>query len=271
MAGYDPTTVLLPTYSHVLYAPVGTAPPGSPYAIDVNAAVPFVGWSLLGYTADDNNVKLTRSGGDAKTYGANQDPSLRNANDPTTFGLEIPALSMVNDVLTYFFGGGDATGVNTFIIPKATSNQEIAVYFIFVDGTDRAGLYVPRVAISGSGDLEFDPSKITEMTLVASVLSYSGFSGLASFFKANLGVAGPVPKFFSPAGTIPAAGGKVLTFTGSNLSGVTVVNFGGTPGTALTATATTVTVTAPAKTAGTYPTAFVASSGTVAGPQVTYV
>ncbi|GAA2842925.1 IPT/TIG domain-containing protein [Kitasatospora aburaviensis] len=52
-------------------------------------------------------------------------------------------------------------------------------------------------------------------------------------------------------GTGPAAGGTVVTITGTNLDGTTAVTFGGTAGTVLTVLSdTAVKVTTPAKAAG---------------------
>lgn len=51
----------------------------------------------------------------------------------------------------------------------------------------------------------------------------------------------------------PAAGGTVVTITGTNLAGVEGVTFGGTAGTSLQRISSTqVKITTPAKTAGTY-------------------
>ena len=48
----------------------------------------------------------------------------------------------------------------------------------------------------------------------------------------------------------PTAGGQAVVINGTNLSGVTSVTFGGTPGTAISSTATTINVTTPAHAAG---------------------
>lgn len=59
----------------------------------------------------------------------------------------------------------------------------------------------------------------------------------------------PTIASITPA-TGPAAGGTVVTIRGTDLNMVTAVTFGGTPGTALTVTATTAKVTAPAHAVG---------------------
>ncbi|MER6616272.1 IPT/TIG domain-containing protein [Streptomyces xantholiticus] len=67
----------------------------------------------------------------------------------------------------------------------------------------------------------------------------------------------------SPA-TGPTAGGTVVTITGTNLDGVSAVNFGATAGTALTiVSATNLTVTSPAGTAGAKDVVLVDDAGNV--------
>lgn len=67
----------------------------------------------------------------------------------------------------------------------------------------------------------------------------------------------------SPA-TGPAAGGTVVTITGTNLAGVEGVTFGGTAGTALQRVSNTqIKITTPAKTAGAYTVAVLDDAGTV--------
>lgn len=70
----------------------------------------------------------------------------------------------------------------------------------------------------------------------------------------------------SPA-TGLAAGGTVVTLTGTNLAGVEGVTFGGTAGTALVVVSeTTVRVTTPAKTAGAYTVVVKDDAGDVTKP-----
>ncbi|MEU5978429.1 IPT/TIG domain-containing protein [Streptomyces sp. NPDC047315] len=80
-----------------------------------------------------------------------------------------------------------------------------------------------------------------------------------------------IDKLFPPATiaavspvTGPAAGGTVVTITGTNLDGVSAVNFGATPGTALTIlSAKKLTVTAPAGAAGAKDVVLVDDAGNV--------
>jgi LPXTG-motif cell wall-anchored protein len=73
---------------------------------------------------------------------------------------------------------------------------------------------------------------------------------------------------------LPTSGGTTVTITGTNLTGATGVNFGGTPGTDVQVSpdGTSITVTAPAReTAGETPVEVVFPDGTVDAPPVTYV
>lgn len=71
--------------------------------------------------------------------------------------------------------------------------------------------------------------------------------------------------------TGPAAGGTVVTITGTNLLGVSNVTFGGTNGTSLTIiTSSKIQVTTPAKAAGAHAVVIVDDAGNVAAGNFTY-
>ncbi len=68
----------------------------------------------------------------------------------------------------------------------------------------------------------------------------------------------------SPSTNVPAAGGTVLTITGTGLDGITAVTFGGTAGTSLVIDSSTqLRITTPAKSAGTYDVVFTDAEGTI--------
>ncbi|MEU7764831.1 ice-binding family protein [Nocardia sp. NPDC049190] len=83
----------------------------------------------------------------------------------------------------------------------------------------------------------------------------------------------PVPTLtsISPASG-PAAGGTVVVLTGTNLTGVTAVSFGGTPATSFTVNSSTqITAVAPAHSAGTVSVTVTAPGGTSNGVAFTYI
>ncbi|MEE1764413.1 IPT/TIG domain-containing protein [Streptomyces sp. SP18BB07] len=91
------------------------------------------------------------------------------------------------------------------------------------------------------GDQKPEGSIKTVAYKVGAVLRQSEIDGL--FQTATIDTVSPA--------TGPTAGGTVVTITGTSLDGVSAVNFGATPGTALTIlSAKKLTVTAPAGTAG---------------------
>ena len=73
----------------------------------------------------------------------------------------------------------------------------------------------------------------------------------------------PAVTSISPASG-PAAGGTVVTVTGTSLSAATGVTFGGTPATSFSCTATSCTATAPAEAAGTVDVTVTTAGGTSA-------
>lgn len=96
------------------------------------------------------------------------------------------------------------------------------------------------------------------------LLMYSGQYVTQAFVDALFKT--PTATAISPA-TGPAAGGTVVTITGTNLAGVEGVTFGGTAGTALVVVSETqIRVTTPTKTAGAYTVVIKDDSGDLSKP-----
>lgn len=183
----EDSAVILPGIGHVLLAEVDTAAPATPADIDITSATPATGWTNLGHTSRENAVAMTRDGDDPETRGSWQNANLRSTTPTVTWGLTIPALQIDNTVLGLYFGGGDSTQADSFGVTDGFGATEKALYLLLIDGTARAGLYVPRVALSADEAPSFDPENFLEFTLRATLLKSSSSADMMRWFRAGLG------------------------------------------------------------------------------------
>ncbi|WP_311208724.1 MULTISPECIES: hypothetical protein [unclassified Aeromicrobium] len=157
-------------------------------ALDLTADVVGDGWVNLGHTSSENNIALSRETEGGETKGSYQKPALRKTNPTVVWAFNIPALQISNDVLSLYFGGGDASEPDAFYTPFVETVTERALGIVLVDGPARFGWGVPKVAIeAGDGAPEFDPENFMEFPLLATVLEESSAKGLMGLFRAGLG------------------------------------------------------------------------------------
>jgi hypothetical protein len=175
------SAVYLPGTGFIYLAPAETAVPA-------NLVTPAAPWVNLGHTSLDDGLTITRDGGDTETLGTWQNPALRERKDPTTFAITMVAHQVDNEVLSLYFGGGDATGTDSFGVNTTTGTTNRAMYVRIVDGANALGLYLPKVSISSEDDVEVDPEGFLSFPLRATVLQVTG-ENLMEWLAGNLGVA----------------------------------------------------------------------------------
>ena len=184
--------VILPGRGYVFtHDTVGSAPPATTpaalAALDLEAATVGVGWNNMGHTSRENAVALAKDGDDPETKGTWQKPSLRQTAGTTTWSLGIPALQLDNSTLEMYFGDGDISDPDVFHVLANAAPVERAMFLVLVDGSARAGLYLPKTSISSDDAPEFDPENFIEFSLKAVVEDHTGASGLMSWYRAGLG------------------------------------------------------------------------------------
>ena len=184
--------VILPGRGYIYSnATVGAAPPAiTQAALDalvLDSATLATGWNNLGHTSRENAVALDKDGDEPEVLGTWQKPSLRQTAGSTTWLLTMPALQLDNDILSLYFGEGDVTDADAFHVQPSASPQERALFIVLVDGSNRAGLYIPKASISSDDAPEFSPEAFMEFTLKATVLDHTGASGLMSWYRSGLG------------------------------------------------------------------------------------
>lgn len=184
--------VMLPGRGYLFrHATPGTAPPADTQAeldaLDLTSATLATGWNNMGHTSRENAVALDKDGDDAETKGTWQAPSLRNTAPTTTWKIGIPALQFDNATLEAYFGEGDISDPDVFWVLDGAGAVEGGLFLVLVDGSSRAGLYIPKVSFGADDTPEFDPEEFVEFPIVATVLSHSGAAGLMGWYKAGLG------------------------------------------------------------------------------------
>lgn len=175
----DDAAVVIPGTGHVYFAPAGTPKPAS-------LITPASPWDDIGHTSIDDNITITRDGGDSNVLGTWQNPSLRDRRDPVVFAIGIHLLQVSNETLALYFGGGDATETGIFGVALNPQPQERALFVRIVDGDFEVPLYVPKVSVSSDDDIELDNENFLAFPIACTVLGVTG-SNLLEFYGAELG------------------------------------------------------------------------------------
>lgn len=173
------SAVLIPGTGEIYVAPAETVMP-------VSLTAPADPWENLGHTSRDDGLTITRDGGDSETIGTWQNPVLRERRDPTSFAITAFLHQVTNDVLEMYFGPGDVDTADQFGVTSSTATIERALYIRIIDGTNEAGLYVPKVSISSDDDVEIDVEGFLAFPIRATVLQVTG-SNLMTWLGPELG------------------------------------------------------------------------------------
>jgi len=175
------SAVLIPGTGEIYVAPAETAMPAS-------LTAPASPWDNIGHTSREDGLTITRDGGDSETIGTWQNPTLRERRDPTTFAITAFLHQVTNSVLEMYFGPGDVDTADQFGVTSSTATIERALYIRIIDGTNEAGLYVPKVSISSEDDVEVDVEGFLAFPIRATVLQVTG-SNLMTWLGPELGAA----------------------------------------------------------------------------------
>lgn len=203
--------VILPGSGFVYTAPVGTLKP-------VSLTDPALPWQNVGHTSTENNIVISRDGGDTKTLGSWQNPTLKVQRDPVSFAIVMDLLQWSNDTFSFYFGGGDTTVAGVFGVPINSVPQERAMFIRIIDGSSEFPLYIPKVSIASDDDMEADTEKLMEFPVRASVLAVTG-SNLMEFYGSHLGLQVSEVQTVTITG-VPTGGSFTLTFSGQTTAAI---------------------------------------------------
>lgn len=170
MAGMNAAAVIIPGRGAVFSADSGTTPPAY---LTMTPAAPGTGWTCLGHTSKDNSVALNKDGGDATSYDSWWQAALAVTYDPNKWSVNVNPLQMEVGVLDLAFNGS-LDEDNGYIVPSSIVAVEKALFVLAMQGTNRMGLYLPKVSITLGDAPSFDPTKLFEIPLTGQILDSDG-------------------------------------------------------------------------------------------------
>lgn len=183
--------VLVPGKAHILYGVVGTATQISQtdltaFAADTTTAI--TGWTDAGHTDLDDVLAFGQDGGETDVKGSWQNASLRETTTSEAVDFfTVKSLQVIdNTVLSWYYGGGDATVAGEFSLPDSAAATEQAVTVIFLDGSTPLGFYCPKVSIRRDDAIEVASDDFMKLPLRFTILQASG-SKKAKWIHGDLG------------------------------------------------------------------------------------
>lgn len=146
-------------------------------ALDLDATTPALpsGWTWLGHTSRENNVALSKSGGEVTTKGSWWNAALRGSKTPTEWGVTVNSLQIDADTLALAFPGGAlnaTTGV--FEIPETESLVDRAALIYIQDGTRHMGIWFSKLACSLGEPPSIDVENFLEIQIAGTALAVAG-------------------------------------------------------------------------------------------------
>lgn len=148
----DASKVIIPGYGNVLDAEPDTLPFDPAQFIIGNPSTYGAGWDSFGHTSRENPPEFEKDGGDATQKGSWEQDAIDVAYESVSWSGVVNALEMTRETYQRVLPEGEWTDdAGGYYQQYGDGKIERALFFIFVQGTKRAGLYFPRVSM-GLGD-----------------------------------------------------------------------------------------------------------------------
>lgn len=130
------------------------------------------GWEALGHTSRENNVALSKEGGDVTTNGSWWEEILRSVRAGTSWTVTVNSIQIDAQTLGLAFGGGTLDTVKGTYDVGEIVPQNKALFILIVDnGGNRMGLYIPNTSVSIGDAPEFAIDAYFEIQLSASIMA----------------------------------------------------------------------------------------------------
>jgi hypothetical protein len=227
---FNANATTIPGKGTVLVADPDTAPPTDYLTLDpttLPTPANAVGWAVLGHTSRDNNVSLSKDGGDVSSVGSWWDEVLRSTRSPTNWNVTVNSIQVDGLTLGLAFGGGVLDTVSGFYDVGDIIPQNKALFILVVDnGGNRLGLYIPNTSVSIGDAPEFSIDSYFEIQLDAAIANSTVTGKKFRWYHAGLKAAIP-----TIASALPSAAsvGQTVTILGTGFlgtTGATGVKFG---------------------------------------------
>lgn len=266
---FNKAATIIPGKGTVLYANPDTAVPSNWATIDPTNTAQMAasgGWTALGHTSRENNVTMSKDGGDPTTLGSWWDASLDTQREDTSWSVTLNSLQVDAQTMGLAFGGGvlDTVG-GTYDVGDITP-VNVALLILIQSANTRMALYIPNTNMQIGDAPEFPTDNFFEIQLSAAIQNSSAtgkkFRWLHPALKASA-VGAPTVTAATPASATATTN---ITITGTNFVDVTNVTIGGTAATMFKVlSATSILATMPAGTAGSAPIVVTTLTGSSAG------
>jgi len=173
MGAPNASNVIIPGKGAVFLADTGTTPPNYKTLSPLSPTTP---WECLGHTSVENQIALSKDGGDATTFDSWWEAAIEVQRAATTWSVNVNALELSADTFDLAFNGTleNTSETGGYLVPSEIKAVTKAMFVLAVQGDKRMGLYFPNVSITLGDAPEFDAEKLFEIPLSASILSYNG-------------------------------------------------------------------------------------------------
>lgn len=252
--GFLANATTIPGKGTVLVADPDTAPPADYLTLDPTGdlSVSAPGWVAVGHTSRDNNVSMSKDGGDATARGSWWTEDLRSDRAATTWSMTANSIQVDAVTMGLAFGGGTLNTAQGFYDVGDIVPQKKAVFVLIVDsGGSRMALYVPSTSVAIGDAPEFPTDSFFEIQLAFAIQSSAATGKKFRWYHPALKMVAPAITDATPP---TATTGSTLTITGTGFTGTTQVTIGGTPATSFAVVSDTeITAIMPAGAAGSSP------------------
>lgn len=172
--GFNKAATTIPGKGTVLVADPNTAPPTNYLTLDptdpTSMSTLAADWEAMGHTSRDNNVALSKDGGEVTTVGSWWEEVLRSNRGATNWTITVNSIQIDATTLGMAFGGGTLDTVEGFYDVGDIVAQDKALFVLIVDnGGNRLGLYIPNTSVSIGDAPEFSIDAFTEIQLSGAI------------------------------------------------------------------------------------------------------
>lgn len=175
----DDDAVVYPNTAHFFYNLAGTATMPALSVLEdyiADTTTTITGFTNLGHTTQDNVMAWGSDGGDTTVKGSLQNKSLRQIITSVAIDyFTVNAMQLRdNQILSFYYGGGDATGVHTFATPDTPVIPNPTVLVVIFDDNGPLGLFVKKCAVKRDDAIQMPADDFSSAPLRFTPLKSSG-------------------------------------------------------------------------------------------------